>query len=109
LGLEASWTDFNRLNNGNDRFGADGKGLAALVSFPLGTASTVFLKGGQFWWDSDSSLGSSLGAKKGHDPFWGAGFKYGFNEHLAFRLEAERYDVASTNLKTVMAGLEFKF
>lgn len=109
FGLEGSWTDFNRMNNGGDRFKADGKGLAAVLSMPVGTTSSAFVKGGQFWWNSDSSLGGSLGASKGHDPFWGAGFKFGFNDHLALRLEAERYDVSATHLNTVTAGLEFKF
>ena len=109
LGLEGSWADFNRTDNGGDRFDADGKGLAVVLSMPVGTASSAFIKGGQFWWESDSSLGGALGASKGNDPFWGAGFKFGFNNHLALRLEAERYDVSDTHLNTVTAGLEFKF
>lgn len=109
FGIEGSWTDFNRTNNGGDRFDADGKGLSAVLSFPLSTASSVFAKGGQFWWNSDSSLGGALGASKGNDPFYGAGFKFGFNDHLALRLEAERYDVSDTHINTVTAGLEFKF
>lgn len=49
LAIEGSITDFNRLDNGGERFEADGKGLAALFSLPLGTTSTVFAKAGQFW------------------------------------------------------------
>jgi len=109
FGLEGSWTDFNRTDNGGDRFEADGKGLAAVLSMPVGTTSSVFVKGGQFWWNSDSSLGGALGASKGSDPFWGVGFKYGFSDHLALRLEVERYDVADTRLNTVTGGLEVKF
>lgn len=109
FGLEGSWTDFNRTNNGGDRFDADGMGVSAVFSMPVGATSTAFLKGGQYWWDSDSSLGGSLGASSGNDPFWGAGFKFGFNEHIALRLEAERYDVSGTHLNAVTAGLEFKF
>jgi len=30
FGVEGSWTDFNRADNGTDRFKADGKGLAAV-------------------------------------------------------------------------------
>ena len=54
-------------------------------------------------------LGRSVRSSKGNDPLWGAGFKFGFNDHLALRLEAERYDVADTHLNTVTAGLKFKF
>ena len=112
FGVEGSWTDFNRADNGTDRFKADGKGLAAVLSAPLGNRSSVFIKGGQFWWNADSVLGVSAGAdtsRKGHDLFWGGGFKFGFNPHLALRVEYERYDVVETHLNTVTGGLEFKF
>lgn len=108
LAIEGSFTDFNRLNNAGERFEADGKGLAALFSVPLGKA-TAFVKAGHFWWDADSVLGGVLNANDGHDPFYGVGFKFGFNDHLALRLEGERYDVSRTSLKAFMAGLEFKF
>lgn len=109
LAMEGSITDFNRLDNGGDRFEADGKGLAALFSIPLGTRATLFAKVGQFWWDTDSVLGGVLDASDGNDPFYGVGFKFGFNDHLALRLEGERYDVSNTRLKTFTAGLDFKF
>ena len=49
LAIEGSISDFNRLNNVNgERFEADGRGLAALFSIPLGTTSTAFAKVGQF-------------------------------------------------------------
>ncbi|MDT8385475.1 MAG: porin family protein [Gammaproteobacteria bacterium] len=109
FGVEGSWVDFNRVIGGNDRFESDGKGLAAVFSMPVGDRSSVFLKVGQFWWESDSSLGGTLGASSGNDPFWGAGFKFGFSDHLALRLDAERYEVANANLNAYMVGLEFKF
>ena len=109
FGVEGSWTDFNRVSSGGDRFESDGKGLAAVFSMPVWATSSAFLKAGQFWWESDSSLGRALGASKGNDPFWGGGFKFGFNDHLALRLEGERYEVADTNLNTFTVGLELKF
>ena len=109
IGVEGSWADFNRVNNGSNNFSADGIGLAAVLSIPVLTSSSIFFKGGQFWWNSDSVLGSVLGVSSGNDPFWGAGFKYGFNDNFSLRLEAERYDVASTHLNTVTAGVEFMF
>ena len=109
FGIEGSWTDFNRLNNdAGDRFEADGKGLAAVLSFPLG-ASSLFVKGGHFWWDANSSSGGVLGTGDGDDPFWGVGFRFPFNDNFGLRLEAERYDVADTDLDVYTAGLEFKF
>ena len=109
FGVEGSWVDFKRVIGGGDRFESDGKGLAAVFSMPVGDKSSAFLKAGQFWWESDSSLGGALGASKGNDPFWGGGLKFGFTDHLALRLDAERYEVADTNLNTFTVGLEFKF
>lgn len=109
FGIEGSWTDFNRTDNGGDRFDADGKGLAGVLLMPAGTTAAIFVKGGQYWWNSDSFLGGALGASKGNDPFWGVGLKFGFNDFLALRLEVERYDVSNTHLDTVTGGIEFKF
>jgi opacity protein-like surface antigen len=109
FGVEGSWVDFKRVIGGGDRFESDGKGLAAVFSMPVGATSSAFLKAGQFWWESDSSLGGALGASKGNDPFWGGGLKFGFTDHLALRLDAERYEVADANLNTFTVGLEYKF
>lgn len=109
FGIEGSWTDFNRVDNAGDNFEADGVGAAAVLSLPMGSTSSLFIKGGQFWWKSDSVLGGTLGASDGNDPFWGVGVKVGFNNHLAIRLEVERYDVADINLYSYMGGLELKF
>ncbi len=103
--IEGAWTDFNRVNNGNDRFESDGQGVAAVLSLPLG----IFVKGGQFWWNTDTVFSSTPQSSNGNDPFWGVGFKFDFNDHLALRLEAERYDVFNTRIKTYTAGLDFKF
>jgi OmpA-OmpF porin, OOP family len=110
FGIEGSWTDFNRVDNVGDYFEADGVGAAAVLSLPMGSTSSLFIKGGQFWWKSDSVLGGTMGADdSGSDPFWGVGAKVGFNDHLAIRLEVERYDVADIKLYAFMGGLEFKF
>lgn len=109
FGIEGSWVDFKRVSNGGDRFDADGKGLSAVFSMPVWESSSAFLKVGQFWWDSDSSLGGALGDSDGNDPFWGGGLKIGFTDHLALRLEAERYEVSGANLNAYTVGVEFKF
>jgi hypothetical protein len=109
FGIEGSWTDFNRINNGGDRFEADGRGLSAVLSFPVGTASAIFVKGGQFWWDSDAAINYVSQSSHGNDLFWGAGLKLGFNDALALRLEVERYDVMNAQVRTLTAGLDYRF
>jgi hypothetical protein len=109
FGVEGSWTDFNRTDSGSNRFEADGVGVSAVFSLPIGPTSSIFIKGGQYWWKSDSVLGGTLGASDGNDPFFGVGVKLGFNNHVAIRIEVERYDVAAIDLYTVLGGIEFKF
>ncbi len=109
FGIEGQWTDFNRLNNDNSRFDADGKGASAVVSFPFSETSSVFVKAGEFWWKSDSTLGGTIGTHNGHDPFFGAGLKLGFTKNIALRLEYERYDVTNVKFDSASAGLQFNF
>lgn len=109
FGVEGSWTDFNRTNSGSNRFKADGGGLAAVFSLPMGSTSSIFAKAGHFWWKADSELGGTVGDSDGNDPFFGVGAKLGFNNHVALRIEVERYDVASVELYTLTGGVEFKF
>jgi hypothetical protein len=105
LAIEGVWTDFNRVNNGGDRFEADGRGLVAVLSLPMG----IFVKGGQFWWDSDAAFSSTAQSSDGNDPLLGVGFKFNFSDNLALRLELERYDVLDTKINTYTAGLDFSF
>jgi OmpA-OmpF porin, OOP family len=110
FGIEGQWTDFNRLNNDSgDRFEADGKGLAAVFTFPFTPTSSLFAKVGNFWWDSDSSFAGGARDEDGDDPFFGAGFKFGFNRHVALRLEWERFDIADVDIDAFTAGIQFTF
>lgn len=109
FGIEGSWVDFDRLDRGSNRFEADGKGLAAVLSLPYSDTSAIYAKAGEFWWESDSTLGGAVGGRDGNDPFYGAGLKLGFTKNLALRLEWERYDVADIDLDTASVGLQFLF
>jgi OmpA-OmpF porin, OOP family len=109
LGIEGSWVDFNRMDSAGNRFEADGKSLAAVLSLPISDTSAIYAKAGQFWWESDSALGGLVGDRDGNDPFFGAGFKLGFAKHAALRLEWERYDVADIDLDTASVGLQLQF
>ncbi|MBK8163586.1 MAG: porin family protein [Gammaproteobacteria bacterium] len=110
FGIEGSWVDFNRLNNsGGDNFESDGKGLAAVFSFPFSDTSSFHVKAGELWWTSDSTLGGVVADDDGNDVFFGAGVDLGFTDRLAMRLEWERYDVADVELDTASVGLQFTF
>ena len=107
FGVEASWVDFNKARSGAASFDADGWGLSAIFNIPLGPASSVFLKAGQFWWDSNSVLGGLARSRDGNDPFFGAGLRFGAG--LALRLEWERYKVTNIDIDTYTVGLQLGF
>ncbi len=109
FGIEGSWVDFSRVNNGGSNFNADGKGIAAVFTLPISDTSSVYAKVGQFWWEADSTLGGTVASGDGDDPFFGAGFKIGINKHLALRLEVERYEVSHVDLDTASIGLQVNF
>lgn len=110
FGIEAQRTDFNRMDNDNgDRFEGDGHGVSAVFTFPFNNVSSLFAKVGNFWWDSDSSFASGARDEDGDDPFFGAGFKFGFNENIALRLEWERFDISDVDIDAFTAGVQFTF
>jgi hypothetical protein len=110
FGVEAQWADFNRQSNNNgERFEADGAGVAAVFSLPIGDRSAFFGKIGNFWWKSDANFGGQVRSGDGDDVFGGAGFLLGFNRHVGLRLEWERYDVNKADVDTFSAGVQFTF
>ena len=107
FGIEGSWVDFSRAGTGVSSFEGDGWGLSAILSFPVGPTSSLFVKAGQFWWDSESALGGIARSSDGNDPFFGAGFRWGAG--LALRVEWERYDVADIDFNTYTIGVQLGF
>lgn len=106
FGVEVSRVDFSRVGSGTSSFEGDGWGLSGVLSFPVG-GNSIFVKAGQFWWDSESGLGGAVQSRDGDDPFFGAGIKFG--QGLGLRLEWERYDIADIDLDTYSIGLQFGF
>lgn len=106
FGVEVSRVDFNKVGSGTASFEGDGWGLSGVLSFPLGSNS-LFVKAGQFWWDSESGLGGAVRSRDGDDPFYGVGFKFG--EGVGLRLEWERYDVADVDFNTYSIGIQIGF
>ena len=109
FGIEGSWLDFNTINSSTSNFAADGVGLAAVFMLPLSDATSFYAKAGQFWWESDSTLGGVVGNNDGNDTFFGAGFKFGANDAVSVRVEAERYDVDQVDLEAYSIGLQINF
>src|SRR5690606_28884148 len=56
IGLEASYIDFDEAGNDALTLDADGKTLAVIFEAPINEAFSLYIKGGQLWWDADASV-----------------------------------------------------
>lgn len=94
IGLEASYIDFDEAGNDALTLDADGKTLAVIFEAPINQAFSLYIKGGQLWWDADASV-SALnvnGDYDGDEGFWGGGAKFRLTDNLDLRIEYERFD-----------------
>jgi OmpA-OmpF porin, OOP family len=107
FGIEAAWLDFNRTTEAANDFESDGVSAAALLSLPIGEHSSFFVKAGQYWWDVESNLAGI--DVSGNDMLWGAGFNFGFNDHLLLRIEYEQYELGDIDIESASAGLQLTF
>lgn len=94
IGLEASYIDFDEAGNDVLTLDADGKSLAIIFEAPINEVFSLYAKGGQLWWDADSSVSAlnASGSYDGDEGFWGGGAKFRLTDNLDIRVEYERYD-----------------
>jgi OmpA-OmpF porin, OOP family len=109
LGVEASWIEFAKSEQDDVDLQSNGFSAAALLSLPLGEASSIYAKAGQFWWDADATVGGVGVSNDGNDTFWGAGFLLGLTDNLHVRLEFERYKLDDIDIDGASAGLQLTF
>jgi OmpA-OmpF porin, OOP family len=109
FGLEASWLEFDRAEGDNADFETDGVSGAAVISFPVGQTSSLYVKAGQYWWDSSVTVAGVSVSDSGNDVLVGAGLNLGFTDHLHLRLEFERYKVEDVDIDGASAGLQITF
>jgi OOP family OmpA-OmpF porin len=94
IGLEASYIDFDKAGNDVLTMDADGKSLAVIFEAPISEAFSLYVKGGQLWWDADASI-DAINASDNYDgdeAFWGGGAKFRLSDNLDLRIEYERFD-----------------
>lgn len=94
VGLEASYIDFDEAGNDVLTLDADGQTLAVIFEAPINEAFSLYVKGGQLWWDADSSISAlnASGDYDGDEGFWGGGAKFRLTDNLDLRIEYERFD-----------------
>lgn len=94
IGLEASYIDFDKAGNDVLTLDANGKSLAVIFEAPISEAFSLYVKGGQLWWDADASI-DAINASDNYDgdeAFWGGGAKFRLSDNLDLRIEYERFD-----------------
>jgi len=108
LAVEGSYVDFGKaassgiIKSNLDVTGWDIFGLAALNLGPIG----VFGKVGQIFWNSDSDI--DLLDNSGNDMAYGIGIRFQIGS-LGIRGEYEYFDLESTNIGMVSAGVSWTF
>src|SRR5690554_313403 len=96
IGLEAAYIDFDKARSGAFTIDPSGATLGLILEAPIAPMFSIYAKGGQMWWETDTSLDVELAqtSKKfsGDETFWGAGVKFKLSEHLDLRVEYERFN-----------------
>jgi OmpA-OmpF porin, OOP family len=96
IGIEAAYIDFDDAGNGTLNFDPKGKALDLILELPVNEAFSVYAKGGQLWWDADTSVRTETFVLSddydGDETFWGVGAKFRLAEHLDLRIEYERFN-----------------
>jgi len=110
VGIELSYVKFNRVRNTASSFEAHGVGADLLLGIPVAQNLTIYAKGGEYFWNAESSFAGVVAANDdGDDPFYGAGLKFKLNDNLALRLEYERYKISDIDLDTANLSVQASF
>ncbi|WP_020210271.1 outer membrane beta-barrel protein [Gilvimarinus chinensis] len=96
IGVEGAYIDFDEASNDVVTFDPSGASLALILEAPITKVFSLYAKGGQLWWDSDTRLNTDVANLEeefdGDDTFWGVGTKFQLAEHLDLRVEYERFN-----------------
>ncbi len=102
-GIEGGWVDLGSFSTTEHEFDINGTNVAGVGSYPLGKNLAILGKAGIYRWDAN-------GFGNGTEGMWGVGVKYKFNNGVAVRAEAERYnDVRNEEIDTYNIGAQYSF
>jgi len=94
--VEAAYIDFDEAGNDALSMDAEGAALALILEAPITPVFSLYAKGGQLWWDADTSVDAELFSASddydGDETFWGGGAKFRLGENLDLRVEYERFN-----------------
>ena len=123
LGIEGGYMDLGKHGGDLLRSDIDGYSLSVTGTLPLTDSFSLFVKGGQLWWDSKVSAAGFSSSYDGEEWIYGVGMNFAMTERLDFRLTYDRVDVDleqdevgpvasgdfDSEIDIVSAGLRFRF
>ena len=107
--LEGQYINFGTAEDGDNRVDADGWTAGAVLELPLTQNFAVYGKGGALFWDAEGRFANVSADDDGTDPFYGVGARFALSQHLALRLEYERFELNDTDIDMASANLLFHF
>lgn len=93
LSIEAGYIDFGRFGNQAFNSEIDGYTLALKAGLPINDHITLYIKGGQLWWDADISALEGSNNVDGNEFFYGAGASFAISQSWDLRIEYTRFDL----------------
>jgi len=108
FGVEAGWVDMGEYNVGATELGIDGGTVALTGRMPIVSNWSVYIKGGAFFWETDSN---AVGLTTDDVDFLaGAGIRFQVpnNENFGVRAEWTYFD-STPQIDMYALGLEVRF
>jgi len=91
--VEAGYIDFGRHGNQVFNSEVDGYTLALKAGLPVNDHLTIYVKGGQLWWEADINAVEGDDNADGNELFFGAGASIALSKGWDLRIEYTRFDL----------------
>ena len=124
IAVEGSFIDFGSYGNDLANADTDGYTLGLKAGLPITDNISIYVRGGQLWYDTDYSIVGVNNSEDDEGLFAGVGIGYHINEDLTVKFDYTVYDTDldvesatdniddanfSTDLKHASVGFEFRF
>lgn len=97
VSLEAGYINFGTYGNSNLETEIDGYTLGVNLGLPVNDFISLYVKGGQLWWDAQLTSVVGNGSTNGNEFFYGAGISFALSQGLDLNINYIRFDVNFEN------------
>ena len=92
VSLEGGYIDFGKYGNSNINAELDGYTLGLNLSYPINDYISLFVNGGQLWWDADIDSAAGNTSTDGNEFFYGAGATFAIAQDWDLNVNYTRFD-----------------